>query len=52
MSEDNKQQPMGLLANGASELGLRLSPAQLDQFELYYRELAEWNHRVNLTSIT
>ena len=52
MSDDNKQQPMDLLAKGASELGLRLSPAQLEQFDLYYREMADWNQRVNLTSIT
>ena len=43
---------MDLLASGASELGLKLSPAQLSQFDLYYRELADWNQRVNLTSIT
>ena len=43
---------MDLLAKGASELGLRLSPAQLEQFDLYYREMADWNQRVNLTSIT
>jgi len=28
-----------------------LSEEQLDQFETYYRELADWNQRVNLTSI-
>ena len=43
---------MDLLASGASELGLELSPTQLRQFELYYRELADWNQRVNLTSMT
>lgn len=52
MSDAIDQQPMVLLANGASELGLDLSPAQLGQFELYYRELANWNQRANLTSIT
>ena len=25
---------------------------QLEQFEIYYRELADWNRRVNLTAIT
>ena len=42
---------MALLAEGAKALGLHLSPGQLEQFELYYRELAEWNRRANLTSI-
>jgi len=28
-----------------------LTPAQLDQFETYYRMLADWNERVNLTAI-
>ena len=37
---------------GARDLvGLTLSPAQLDQFEAYYRELVSWNERVNLTAI-
>jgi 16S rRNA (guanine527-N7)-methyltransferase len=51
MSDENEQQLMDLLASGASELGLELSSAQLAQFDLYYRELADWNQRVNLTSI-
>lgn len=45
-------QPMKLLAEGAKELGINLSAGQLEQFELYYRELTEWNQRANLTSIT
>ena len=44
--------PMALLAEGAEALGISLSTGQLDQFGLYYRELAEWNRRVNLTAIT
>ena len=43
---------MLLLAEGARSLGILLSEGQLDQFELYYRELSEWNHRTNLTAIT
>jgi len=31
---------------------LNLTPEQLQKFEVYYRELVEWNIRVNLTSIT
>lgn len=45
-------QPMKLLAEGAKALGINLSAGQLEQFELYYRELAEWNRRANLTAIT
>lgn len=32
--------------------GIRLSEAQLSAFDLYARELIEWNTRFNLTSIT
>lgn len=31
---------------------MELTPHQLDLFEAYYRELADWNQRVNLTAIT
>jgi len=34
------------------ELGLTLEPGQLDQFETLYRELIDWNQRLNLTAIT
>ncbi|MDA0733225.1 MAG: 16S rRNA (guanine(527)-N(7))-methyltransferase RsmG [Chloroflexi bacterium] len=44
--------PMELLAQGIIELGVDLSQRQLDQFETYYRELVDWNQRMNLTSIT
>jgi len=37
---------------GAKKLGLELTPRQLDQFQLYYQELVDWNQRFNLTSIT
>lgn len=40
------------LAAGALKLGLDLSPLQLAQFQSYYRELVDWNRRVNLTAIT
>ena len=43
---------MKLLAERAKELGISLSAGQLEQFELYYRELTEWNQRANLTAIT
>lgn len=40
------------LSQGAAQLGIELTRHQLDQFETYYRELADWNQRMNLTSIT
>jgi 16S rRNA (guanine527-N7)-methyltransferase len=43
---------MEKLKEGAKKLGLELTPAQLEQFETYYRELVDWNKRVNLTHIT
>jgi 16S rRNA (guanine527-N7)-methyltransferase len=43
---------MEKLIAGAKELGLELTPAQLEQFASYYRELLDWNRRVNLTAIT
>ena len=43
---------MELLVSGAGELGLTLTAQQLEQFEIYYQELADWNQRVNLTAIT
>ncbi|MCH7620775.1 MAG: 16S rRNA (guanine(527)-N(7))-methyltransferase RsmG, partial [Chloroflexi bacterium] len=43
---------MELLAGGALELGIKLTDRQLAQFETYYRELHQWNQRVNLTAIT
>ena len=43
---------METLARGAAETGVFLTGEQLDQFETYYQELARWNRRVNLTSIT
>lgn len=33
-------------------LGLELSPRQAEQFEAYFRLLAEWNEKMNLTAIT
>ena len=43
---------MEKLISGTRRLGFNLSAGQLDQFEIYYRELLEWNTRINLTSIT
>jgi 16S rRNA (guanine527-N7)-methyltransferase len=43
---------MEKLIDGASKLGLKPTPEQVEQFETYYRELVDWNERVNLTAIT
>ncbi len=40
------------LIEGAGKLGIELNARQVRQFELYYRELIEWNRRINLTAIT
>jgi len=42
---------MQLLENGARELGITLDTEQLERFETYYRELVEWNRKMNLTRI-
>ncbi len=42
----------GLLAKGAADIGIALDAAQLERFERYFHEVAEWNSRVNLTSVT
>lgn len=41
-----------MLAEGARRLGFPLSEQQLGLFQTYYETLADWNSRVNLTSIT
>lgn len=41
-----------LLEEGARKLGFLLSPRQLEQFQLYYDTLVDWNSRINLTAIT
>ena len=43
---------MEILKSGAGKLGIDLGQGQLEQFESYYRELADWNRRMNLTGIT
>lgn len=43
---------MERLVAGAQELGITLSSGQVASFELYYRELVDWNARMNLTAIT
>jgi 16S rRNA (guanine527-N7)-methyltransferase len=43
---------MEKLESGAKKLGLRLTPRQLEQFQVYYREIIDWNRCMNLTAIT
>ena len=43
---------MSQLVYTARAFGLELTSVQLNAFEIYYRELNEWNARVNLTAIT
>ncbi len=43
---------MHSLADLARALHVDLSPAQLNAFDIYFRELVAWNARMNLTSIT
>jgi 16S rRNA (guanine527-N7)-methyltransferase len=43
---------MQRLLEGASALGLRLTPDQRASFSLYYEELVAWNQKFNLTAIT
>lgn len=41
-----------LFSNMLEEKGISLSPRQLEQFELYFQLLVEWNEKMNLTAIT
>jgi 16S rRNA (guanine527-N7)-methyltransferase len=43
---------MKQLIEGAGKLGIELDARQVNQFELYYQELIEWNKKINLTAIT
>lgn len=43
---------MQKLKTGAQRLGINLTSGQIDRFETYYRELIDWNKKVNLTAIT
>lgn len=39
------------MIEGATKLGIHLDSHQVSLFETYYRELIEWNCRINLTAI-
>ncbi len=40
------------LERDSASLGISLDSAQLDKFRWYYRELARWNSRMNLTTVS
>ncbi|HLB28402.1 MAG TPA: RsmG family class I SAM-dependent methyltransferase, partial [Dehalococcoidales bacterium] len=42
---------MEKLIAGARKLGIELKSKQINQFEVFYGELADWNQRMNLTAI-
>jgi len=44
--------PMQVLKTGAAKLGIELNLSQLEQFQIYYAKLIDWNRRINLTTIT
>ncbi|MBN2240906.1 MAG: 16S rRNA (guanine(527)-N(7))-methyltransferase RsmG [Dehalococcoidales bacterium] len=43
---------MNILVTNAKKLDITITGKQAELFEVYYRELADWNNRVNLTSVT
>lgn len=43
---------MSLIEEAQNQFGLMLTPEQSAQFDIYARELADWNARMNLTAIT
>lgn len=43
---------MNILVQGAHDLGFNLTPRQIEQFQLYFTTLVDWNSRMNLTAIT
>ena len=43
--------PLELLARAAFEIGLDLTPAQIEKFGVYLTELKEWGRKMNLTAL-
>ena len=43
---------MERLKAGAEKIGIELDAGQLEQFEIFYEELVDWNQQINLTAIT
>ena len=51
MSTQEAGPKLNLLLDGCKELGIAIDEHQAKQFARYSATLADWNHRVNLTSI-
>src|SRR5215212_3312646 len=49
--DDHSSEHLPFLAKGATELGLTLTPQQLDRYAQYMDLLVFWSERINLTSI-
>ncbi len=43
--------PLSLLSDYAAEFGILLSQGDIQQFDIYLRELKSWNEKFNLTAI-
>ena len=41
-----------ILSEDAKKFSVELSDAQLEQFEIFYKLVVEWNEKINLTAIT
>jgi 16S rRNA (guanine527-N7)-methyltransferase len=52
VSFEDSIKAMEPLRQSVSALGIELVDAQLDKFYTYYKEMVDWNQRVNLTGIT
>ena len=52
VSFEDSIKAMEPLRQAVSALGIELVDAQLDKFYTYYKEMVDWNQRVNLTGIT
>ncbi len=50
--DDGGELSLPLLEEGCRQLGIPLSPSQLEQFRRYAVELVQWNQKFNLTAIT
>ncbi|MBJ6748613.1 16S rRNA (guanine(527)-N(7))-methyltransferase RsmG [Geomonas anaerohicana] len=46
------QRAKDLLKKGSAELGIDLTPGQLNALDLFAEELKKWNRKINLTAIT
>ncbi len=52
VSFDDSIKAMEPLRQAVSAFGIELADVQLDKYYTYYKEMVDWNQRVNLTGIT